>query len=43
MANWTREQLLIALNLYHKVSFGKFHAKNKMCKLPQSSAIHYWS
>ena len=30
MANWTREQLLIALNLYHKVSFGKFHAKNKM-------------
>jgi putative restriction endonuclease len=30
MANWTREQLLIALNLYHKVAFGKFHAKNKM-------------
>lgn len=28
--DWTREQLLIALNLYHKVSFGKFHAKNKM-------------
>ncbi len=27
---WTREQLLIALNLYHKVAFGKFHAKNKM-------------
>lgn len=30
MANWTREQLLIALNLYHKVAFGKFHNKNKM-------------
>jgi HNH endonuclease len=28
--DWTREQLLIALNLYHKVSFGKFHAKNTM-------------
>ncbi len=28
--NWTRSQLLIALNLYHKVSFGMFHAKNKM-------------
>ena len=28
--DWTREQLLIALNLYHKVAFGKFHAKNKM-------------
>lgn len=28
--NWTRPQLLIALNLYHKVSFGMFHAKNKM-------------
>lgn len=27
---WTRDQLLIALNLYHKVAFGKFHAKNKM-------------
>lgn len=27
---WTRPQLLIALNLYHKVSFGMFHAKNKM-------------
>jgi len=27
---WTRGQLLIALNLYHKVSFGMFHAKNKM-------------
>ena len=26
----TRSQLLIALNLYHKVAFGKFHAKNKM-------------
>lgn len=28
--DWTRPQLLIALNLYHKVAFGKFHAKNKM-------------
>lgn len=28
--NWTRSQLLVALNLYHKVSFGMFHAKNKM-------------
>ena len=28
--DWTRAQLLIALNLYHKVAFGKFHAKNKM-------------
>lgn len=28
--NWTREQLLVALNIYHKVAFGKFHAKNKM-------------
>jgi len=28
--NWNREQLLIALNLYHKVAFGKFHKKNKM-------------
>lgn len=28
--DWTRSQLLIALNLYHKVAFGKFHAKNKM-------------
>ncbi len=27
---WTRDQLLIALNLYHKVSFGKFDTKNKM-------------
>lgn len=27
---WSREQLLVALNLYHKVSFGMFHAKNKM-------------
>jgi putative restriction endonuclease len=27
---WTRDQLLIALNLYHKVAFGKFHNKNKM-------------
>ncbi len=24
--NWPRSQLLIALNLYHKVSFGMFHA-----------------
>lgn len=24
--DWTRSQLLIALNLYHKVAFGKFHA-----------------
>lgn len=30
MAKWTREQLLIALNLYHKVDFGKFHKQNKM-------------
>ena len=29
-SKWTRDQLLIALNLYHKVAFGKFHAKNKM-------------
>ncbi len=28
--NWTRNQLLITLNLYHKVAFGKFHAQNKM-------------
>lgn len=28
--SWTRSQLLIALNLYHKVSFGMFHAKNEM-------------
>jgi putative restriction endonuclease len=27
---WNRNELLIALNLYHKVAFGKFHAKNKM-------------
>lgn len=30
MTNWTRPQLLIALNLYHKVAFGKFHKRNKM-------------
>jgi hypothetical protein len=25
---WTREELLIALNLYHKLTFGQFHARN---------------
>ncbi len=25
---WTRDELLIALNLYHKLPFGKLHAKN---------------
>src|SRR6186713_2996274 len=25
---WTREELLIALNLYHKLSFGQLHARN---------------
>jgi len=28
MANWTRTQLLIALNLYCKLPFGKFHKTN---------------
>jgi len=28
MANWSREQLLVALNLYCQLPFGKFHSKN---------------
>jgi putative restriction endonuclease len=25
---WTRDELMIALNLYHKLTFGQFHARN---------------
>src|SRR4051812_20654860 len=25
--NWTRDELLIALNLYHKFTFGQLHAR----------------
>lgn len=25
---WTREELLIALNLYHKLTFGQMHARH---------------
>src|SRR5438309_442598 len=25
---WTREELLVALNVYHKLSFGQLHARN---------------
>src|SRR5947207_2664489 len=25
---WTRDELLIALNVYHKLSFGQLHARN---------------
>jgi hypothetical protein len=25
---WTREELLVALNLYRKLSFGQLHARN---------------
>ena len=24
---WTREELLVALNIYHKLTFGQFHAR----------------
>lgn len=30
MANWTREQLLVALNLYCQLDFGKFHQGNPL-------------
>jgi predicted restriction endonuclease len=26
---WTRDEILIAINLYHKLSFGQLHSKNK--------------
>lgn len=26
--SWTRDELLVTLNLYHKLPFGKFHARN---------------
>lgn len=26
---WTRNELLLALNLYHKLNFGQFHARNR--------------
>ena len=25
--NWTREELLIVLNIYHKLTFGQMHAR----------------
>jgi hypothetical protein len=25
---WTRDELLVALNLYHKLTFGQLHARN---------------
>src|ERR1700712_3820062 len=25
--NWTRDELLVALNLYHKLTFGQLHAR----------------
>lgn len=28
--NWTRDELLIALNLYHKLTFGQLHARQPM-------------
>lgn len=28
MANWRREELLLALNLYCKLAFGKYHSRN---------------
>jgi hypothetical protein len=30
MANWTRDQLLVALNLYCQLDFGKFHQGNPL-------------
>ena len=27
---WTRDELLVALNLYHKLTFGQLHAKNRV-------------
>lgn len=44
---WTREHLLIALNLYHKLTFGQMHARNpaimalaeKMGRSPSSMAM----
>ena len=27
---WTREELLVALNLYHKLTFGQLHARQSV-------------
>lgn len=44
---WTREELLLALNLYHKLNFGQFHSKQpviialaeKLGRTPDSMAM----
>ena len=44
---WTRDELLIALNVYHKLSFGQLHARNpviievarKLGRVPASVAM----
>ncbi|MES2996711.1 MAG: HNH endonuclease [Verrucomicrobiota bacterium] len=44
---WTRDELLIALNIYHKLTFGQFHARNpviielatKLDRTPDSLAM----
>jgi hypothetical protein len=31
---WTRDELLVALNLYHKLNFGQLDSRQRCTRLP---------